>query len=120
VTGPEKIVEMQETVKKVYVGPEVERYIVQIVEATREPKKFGVEFGKYIEWGASPRASIFLYIASKANAMMMGDTFVTPSHVKNVAYNVLRHRIILNYEGLGEGINTDQIISEVLSKVPVP
>ncbi len=120
VASPEKIVEMQETVKKVYVGPEVERYIVQIVEATREPRKFGIEFGKYIEWGASPRASIFLYIASKANAMMKGDTFVTPSHVKSIAYNVLRHRIILNYEGLGEGINTDQIISEILSKVPVP
>jgi MoxR-like ATPase len=120
VTSTEKIVEMQESAKKVYVGPEVERYIVQIVEATREPKKFGIEFGKYIEWGASPRASIFLYTAAKANAMMKGDTFVTPSHVKGIAYNVLRHRIILNYEGLGEGINRDQIISEILSKVPVP
>jgi MoxR-like ATPase len=120
VTSPQKVIEMQQTANRVYVGPEVERYIVQIVEATREPKKFGIEFGKYIEWGASPRASIFLFIAAKANAMMKGDTFVTPSHVKNVAYNVLRHRIILNYEGLGEGINTDQIISEILSKVPVP
>jgi len=120
VTSPEKVVEMQNTAQKVYVGPEVERYIVQLVEATREPKKFGIEFGKYIEWGASPRASIFLYSASKANAMLKGDTFVTPSHVKDVAYNVLRHRIILNYEGLGENINTDQIVSEILSKVPVP
>lgn len=120
VTSPEKVIEMQNTAQKVYVGPEVERYIVQLVEATREPKKFGIEFGKYIEWGASPRASIFLYTASKANAMLKGDTFVTPSHVKDVAYNVMRHRIILNYEGLGENINTDQIVSEILSKVPVP
>ncbi|MCD6496542.1 MAG: MoxR family ATPase [Candidatus Aenigmarchaeota archaeon] len=120
VTTPEKIVEMQETVKKVYLGPEVEKYIVQIVDSTRHPKKYGIEFGKYIEWGASPRASIYLFIASKSLAMMKGDTFVTPSHVKEVAYNVLRHRIILNYEGLGENIKTDDIISEILSKVPVP
>ncbi len=120
VTSPQKVVEMQEAAKMVYVSPEVERYIVQLVEATRDPKKFGVDLGKYIEWGASPRASIFLFAASKANAMLKGDTFVTPSHVKNVAYNVLRHRIILNYEGLGENLSTDRIVSEILSKVPVP
>ncbi len=120
VTTPEKIVEMQETVRKVYMSAEVKKYIVQLVEATRYPDKFGIDLGKYIEWGASPRASIYLFISSKANAMMKGDTFVTPSHVKDVAYNVLRHRIILNYEGLGENIKTDDIISEILSKVPVP
>jgi MoxR-like ATPase len=120
VTSPEKVIEMQETAKKIYVSPEVERYIVQLTEATRNPKKFGIELGNYIEWGASPRASIFMYLASKSNAMLRGDTFVTPSHVKDIAYNVLRHRIILNYEGLGENIQTDQIISEILSKVPVP
>lgn len=120
VATPEKVVEMQEIVKKVYVSPEVKRYIVQLVEATRYPDKFGIDLGKYIEWGASPRASIFLFISSKANALMKGETFVTPSHVKDVAYNVLRHRIILNYEGLGENIKTDDIISEILSKVPVP
>lgn len=119
-TSPDKVIEMQETAKMVYVGPEVERYIVQLTEATRDPKKFGVEMGKYIEWGASPRASIFTYLAAKANAMLRGDTFVTPSHVKDVAYNIFRHRIILNYEGLGENVKTDQIISEILSKVPVP
>lgn len=120
VTTPEKIIEMQETVRKVYMSTEVKKYIVQLVEATRYPDKFGIDLGKYIEWGASPRASIYLFISSKANAMMKGDTFVTPSHVKDVAYNVMRHRIILNYEGLGENIKTDDIISEILSKVPVP
>jgi MoxR-like ATPase len=120
VTTPQKIVEMQETVKKVYLSKEIEHYIVQIVDATRNSSKYGIELGKYIEWGASPRASIFLFIASKANALMRGDTFVTPSHIKDVAHNVLRHRIILNYEGIGENIDTDKIISEILSKVPVP
>jgi len=120
VTSPEKVIEMQQTVNKVYLSPEIEQYIVEIVSATREPKKYGIELGKYIEWGSSPRASIFLFISSKANAMMKGDTFVTPTHVKNVAHNVLRHRIILNYEGLGENIDPDQVITEILSKVPVP
>ena len=99
---------------------EIEHYIVQIVSATRDPKKYGIELGKYIEWGASPRASIFMFVAAKARALMRGDTFVTPSHVKEVAHNVLRHRIILNYEGLGENIETDQVVTEILSKVPVP
>jgi MoxR-like ATPase len=120
VCSPQKLSEMQETVKRVYLSKEIEHYIVQIVDATRKPAKYGIELGKYIEWGASPRASIFLFIASKANALMRGDTFVTPSHVKEIAHNVLRHRIILNYEGLGENIDTDKIVTEILSKVPVP
>jgi len=120
VASPEIIAEMQEIVKRIYVSGEIEHYIVKIVEATRDPKKYGIELGKYIEWGASPRASIFMFISAKANAFMKGDTFVTPSHIKAIAKNILRHRIILNYEGLGENIDTDRIITEILSKVPVP
>jgi len=119
-TTPEKVIEMQETVKSVFMSKDVEQYIVQLVDATRNPDKYGIELGKYIEWGASPRASIFLYIASKANALINGDIFVTPSHVKRVAHNVMRHRIILNYEGLAENVSTDDLVSEILSKVPVP
>ena len=119
-TNLEKIMEMQETVKGIYLSKEVEQYIVQLVESTRNPAKYGIELGKYIEWGASPRASIFLFVSSKATALMKGDTFVTPAHVKEVAHNVLRHRIILNYEGLAESVDTDELISELLSKVPVP
>ncbi|MBN2330697.1 MAG: MoxR family ATPase [Candidatus Aenigmarchaeota archaeon] len=120
VTNLEKIMEMQETSKSVFLSKEVEQYIVELVESTRDPKKYGIELGKYIEWGASPRASIFLFMSSKAFAMIKGQTFVTPAHIKEVAHNVLRHRIILNYEGLAENVSTDQIITEVLSKVPVP
>jgi MoxR-like ATPase len=120
VTTPEKIIEMQDVVKTVYMSKEVEQYIVQLVDSTRNPEKYGIELGKYIEWGSSPRASIFLFISAKARAFLKGDTFVTPSHVKEVAYNVLRHRIILNYEGLAENITTDNLVSEILAKVPVP
>jgi MoxR-like ATPase len=120
VIDPNKILEMQESVKKIFMGEDIKRYIVRLVESTRNPEKYGIEFGKYIEWGASPRASIFLYVSSKANALMNGKTFVTPSNIKEVARNVLRHRMILNYEGLAENITTDDILSEILSKVPVP
>jgi len=76
--------------------------------------------GKYIEWGSSPRASIGLYIASKAEALLRGQIFVTPHHVKTVAHDVLRHRILLNYEGQAENVSRDDIISEILNKIPMP
>lgn len=117
---PEIIVEMQETVKKIYMSPQIEKYIIDIVAATRQPKDYNIDLGKYIQWGGSPRASIGLFIASKANALLQGKNFVTPQHVKEVAYPVMRHRIILNYEGIADEVKTDRIISEILSKVPVP
>ena len=118
ILSPEAIIEMQETAKKIYTAKSVEEYIIRIVNMTRYTK--GLTFGKYIEWGGSPRASIGLYIASKERALMQGNTFVTTQHVKDVAYNILRHRILLNYEGLAENIKSDTIIKEILAKVPVP
>lgn len=120
VIGPEKIIEMQEFVKKIYLKEEIKEYIANIVEATRNPKEYGISLGRYIEWGSTPRASINLFIASKTDALFNNSFFVTPQHVKNVAYDVLRHRIILNYEGQAEGITAEQIVDEILSKVSVP
>lgn len=120
VITPKKIIELQNDAKKIYINKAIEKYIVEIVNATRHPEKYGVRMGKYIEWGGSPRASIGLYIASKTDALIKGSNFVTPQNVKNVAHDVLRHRLILNYEGEAENIKTDNIISEILSKVPVP
>ncbi|MFH0831562.1 MAG: MoxR family ATPase [archaeon] len=117
-TSPKEIVEMQRVTKKVFMSKAIEQYIVKIVNMTRNPK--GLNLGKYIEWGASPRASIGLFIAAKAEALMHNNSFVVPQHVKNVAYDVLRHRILLNYEGQAENIKTEDIITEILSKVPVP
>ena len=118
VLSPEKIIKVQEFVHKIYLSKEIEEYIVSLVNASREHEKF--KLGKYIEYGASPRASIGLFIASKADALMNGDSYVTPKNVRNVAYNVLRHRILLNYEGQAENVKTDDIITEILSKVPIP
>ncbi len=118
IIGAKEIIDMQELSKRIYVSKEVEKYIVNIVQMTRNPKMLSV--GKYIEWGGSPRASIGLYIAAKARALMKGSTFVTPQYVKDIAHNVLRHRILLNYEGQAENIKSDDIINEILAKVPVP
>ena len=120
IMSPEKILELQADVKKVYLDKKIEKYIVQIVDATRNPNKYKIKLGNYIEWGASPRASIGLFIASKAEAIMQGKTFVTPQYVKEVAYDVLRHRVNLNYEAQSENIKIEDVISEILARVPVP
>ncbi len=112
------ILHLQEITKKVYLSKEIEEYITNIVNITRKPKN--LKLGRYIMYGGSPRASISLFIASKADALMQGKSYVTPQNIKNVAPSVLRHRILLNYEGQAENIKTDQIISEILAKTPIP
>jgi len=119
VLTPETIVQAQQDVKKTYIDPKLEAYIVRIVEATRKPKDYNIELGKFIDYGASPRSSIALFISSKAHAFLRGKNFVTPMDVKEVAPNVLRHRIILNYEGQAEEISPEQIVEEILKKVPI-
>lgn len=120
VISSKEIIKMQNIVKRIYVSPDVEKYIVRIVDATRFSGKYKLNNSKYIAWGSSPRASIGLYIASKADALLSGKDYVTPKNVRNVAYDILRHRIILNYEGQAENIKTDDIVSEILQKVPTP
>jgi len=120
VMTPKKIIDLQDYAKQIYTSKAIEKYIVEIVNATRHPDKYGIRLGKYIEWGGSPRASIGLYIASKTDALIKGSNFVTPQNVKNIAHDVIRHRLILNYEGEAENIDPDSIISEILSKIPVP
>ncbi|MBI2508076.1 MoxR family ATPase [Candidatus Woesearchaeota archaeon] len=120
VISSKEIIKMQNLVKSIYLSPEIEKYIVRIVDATRFPDKYKLKNAKYIAWGGSPRASIGLYISSKADALLEGKNYVTPKNVKNVVHDVLRHRIILNYEGQAENIKTDDIVSEVLLKVPTP
>lgn len=118
--SPDEITDMQEDVKKIYLDPKIEKYIVSIIDATRNPKKYKIESGKYVQWGASPRASLGLFIGSKAESLLQGKEFVIPYFVKKVARDVLRHRIILNYDGQSENIKTDQVIDEILQKTPVP
>ena len=105
----------------VHIDPEVEAYIVELIFATREPQKYLLEeLVPYIEYGASPRASIDMYKASRAVAYIKGRNYVSPIEVAYIAKEVLRHRIILSYEAQAEGITQDMIVEKVLSIVPIP
>jgi len=117
VTSPKKIIEMQSLTKKIYLSKKIKEYILGIVELTRTKE---IEHGSYIDWGASPRATIALFIAGKSRALMNGRNFVVPGDVKESAYEVLRHRIILSYKARVEGITSDKIITELLKKIKVP
>jgi len=119
VVSPEDIVNIQKLVPRIKCSDEIKKYIIKIVFATREPKKYNIETGKYIKWGASPRATIYLSLAGKANALMEGRDYVTPDDIREISHNVLRHRMILNYEGKAEKIKPDDIVNEVIDKVPV-
>lgn len=119
VLNPQLIQQLQNEVKNVYTNPKVEQYIVRLVEGSRFPAKYGLTLGKYIQYGCSPRATIALFIASKANALLNGRDYVTPHDVKEISHITLRHRIILNYEGQANEITTDEIIDELLVKVPI-
>ncbi len=115
----EDILDMQEIVKNIHMSDEIGRYIVSMVNATRDPERFDVKSGKYIQWGGSPRASIYLSLATRATALMNERTFVIPEDVRSIAKDVLRHRVILNYEGKAKGISTDEVVDEVVDRVPV-
>ncbi len=119
VTSPQEIVEAQDVVQEIQLTPKIRRYIVRLAECTRRTEKYDVEMGKYVDYGASPRSSIAMYITSKAHALIDGRTYVTAQDVKEVAHRVLRHRLTLNFEGEAEEIHPDEIIDEMLQKVPV-
>ena len=121
VLKPEDIVRAREVVKDVYMDEKIERYIVDIVYATRTPQDYGLgKIAGFISYGASPRASISLAMASKAYAFIKRRGYVIPEDVRAVCYEVLRHRIGLTYEAEAENMTTDQIISEIINAVEVP
>ena len=118
---PSEITEVQKIVQKIYLDEKIERYIVDIVFATRNPQDHGLkDLAGMISFGASPRASIGLARASRAYALLRGRGYVIPEDVRAVCHDVLRHRIGLTYEAEANNITTDQIISEILDKVEVP
>ncbi len=121
VASKEELEELKKSYEDVHVDDAIQKYMLKLIFATRNPKEYGVEgIEEYIEYGASPRASIDIYKAAKAYALIKGKDFVTPLDVANVAYDVLRHRIILNYKAEAKGINSDEIIKRVLESVKAP
>ncbi len=114
------ITSIKNEINNVSVSESIEKYLIEIVFATRNPKSIGLEdAANYISFGASPRASINLVLASKANAFFQNRDYVTPEDVKEIAYDVLNHRIILNYEAEAEGINTREIVTSILNKIEI-
>ena len=122
VATPEAIASLRDTLKEVYCDEKVGDYILDIVFATREPENVkGLEALKeQIQVGASPRATLALNKAARANALVNGRAYATPQDVKAVVYDVLRHRILLTYEAEAENITSDKIIDKILSVIPVP
>jgi len=120
IISSEKLLEMQDFVPKIYADENIRDYITEIVDATRFPDKYGLSISDQIEYGASPRASIWLTISAKANALLQGRGYVIPKDVQDVVYDVLRHRIILTYEAESDEITTDNIIQKILEKIKIP
>lgn len=112
---------IKEEVKQVHIDDELKAYIVRLIFATREPLKYGLEdVAAYIRFGASPRATIDMMKAVKARAYLRGNTFVSPVDIVLSIKDVLRHRIILSYEAMVEGMSSDDIIQSILETIPVP
>lgn len=119
--GREDILAARKAVRQVHTDDKIIRYAVSIATATRQPERIGLDtFKPMIRYGASPRASIYLILAARAEAFTEGRDFVLPEDVRSVAHDVLRHRIGLSYEAEAERISSDQIVDEILAKVIVP
>jgi MoxR-like ATPase len=120
VVGPEEIIRARGVVNDIYVDDRVKDYIVNIVWATRDPAAAKLKLDGMLRYGASPRATIFLTLAAKANAFIAGRGYVTPQDVKSVGMDVLRHRIGVSYEAEAESITTESVIEQIFAGVPVP
>ena len=117
---PKDFDEIFSTIQNIYIDEKLKDYIINIIFATREPKKLNLDIAKYIQFGASPRATIYLTLASRAYAFLKGRTYVSPQDIKNIAFSVLRHRIILSYEAEAEDIVSDDIIKNIFDSIEVP
>ena len=112
---------LQKELENIHIDEELERYMVQLIAATREPKRFGLEdISGSIMFGASPRASIDLYKASRAKAFLKGKEFVSPPDIADVIHKVLRHRIVLSYEARAKGVSADEVITAIVETLPIP
>ncbi|MCA9192871.1 MAG: MoxR family ATPase [Planctomycetales bacterium] len=120
VVDPQGLASLSSLMDQVYIDQRVREYIVDIIMATRRPKEYGLDIQHLIQYGGSPRATINLTLAARANALLDGRGYVTPSDVKDLAPDVLRHRVVVTYEAEAEEKSSDDIISLILNKLPVP
>jgi len=121
VASTEQLAQLQTTCRKVYVDPSLITYAVKLVSATRYPEKHGLkELARFITYGASPRATINLTEAARALAMLRGRTYVLPEDMSDLVPDVFRHRLVLSYEALSEGLTADAIIGKIMARIPAP
>ena len=120
VTSPAEIMAARALVDQIYVDRKVQEYIVDIVMATRRPQAYGLKLDELIQYGASPRATIYLTLAAKANAFLHGRGHVVPQDVKDLALDVLRHRVILTYEAEAEEKTSEDVVTAILNAIQVP
>ncbi len=116
----EDVTEVRSVVDEIYIDEKIKDYIVDIVCATREPDKYGIEMANFINYGASPRATIYLAVAAKAHAFIQQRGYVTPQDVKSIGPDVLRHRVIVSYEAEAEDKTSEDIIKTIFDSVEVP
>ena len=110
----------RDEVLDIYMADNLQQYLLQIVLASRNPETYGDDLAQWIQYGGSPRATIMLDRCARAHAWLDGRDYVTPEDIQNIAFDVLRHRLILNYEAEAEGITTDRVITELVSRIAVP
>jgi len=115
-----EILAARHVVDAIYLDDKVKQYIVDLVFATREPQMYKLDLGNYIEYGASPRATIYLALAAKAYAFLRGRGYVTPQDVKSIGMDVLRHRVLVTYEAEAEEITAEELIQRIFDHLPVP
>jgi MoxR-like ATPase len=120
VIGPRDVLRFRAMVDAVYLDDKVKEYIIDLVQASRDPLAFRIELAGLIEYGASPRATLYLVLAAKAHAFLAGRGYVTPQDVKSIGADVLRHRIIPSYEAEAEDLDSDEIVRRIFDGVPVP
>jgi len=114
------IFDVRDAINKIEISESLERYIIELVYATRNPKEYKLnEEAEYIQYGVSPRASINLNLGAKAVAFLAGRDYVLPEDIKEIAYDVMNHRILLNYEAAADGVTAKDIISKILQKIPI-
>jgi len=120
VIKPEDIAEVRNVVDEIYIDEKIKDYIVDVVYATRYPGKYGIEMDNFINYGASPRATIYLAIAAKAHAFIQQRGYVTPQDVKSIGTDVLRHRVIVSYEAEAEDKTSEDVIKTIFDNIEVP
>jgi MoxR-like ATPase len=120
VVEPSDILRLRALTDEIYMDEKVEDYIVDVVQATRTPQAYGLDVGSLIQYGASPRATIFLTMAAKAHALLQGRGYVTPQDVKAVGMDVLRHRVIITYEAEAEEKTSEDVVGAIFDNVAVP